>query len=210
VLLTGYGADALERQVQDGSAWDLQVEYSKEASPLGTAGAIKLAEPRLKRSCPFLVLNGDSFIDVDFGELVRFHRAHGGVASMAVVRVPNAARYGTVVLGDLWRVKAFAEKHASDAAGLVNAGIYVFDSRIFDHLPAGPASLERDVFPELLAHGVYAQEHCGLFIDIGTPEDYARAQRISQRLYDAALDGASAGRDERYSARQAVSRKVPL
>jgi NDP-sugar pyrophosphorylase family protein len=68
----------------------------------------------------------------------------------------------------------------------VNAGIYVFNRRIFDHIPEGPASLERDIFPKLLDQGVYASKQHGVFIDIGTPEDYARAQDLSKRLFEAA------------------------
>ena len=83
-------------------------------------------------------------------------------------------------------MNGFAEKTGGEPSGLVNAGIYVFNREIFDHIPEGPASLEKDVFPQLLARGVYASQQRGVFIDIGTPEDYARAQRLCARLYEAA------------------------
>jgi NDP-sugar pyrophosphorylase family protein len=60
----------------------------------------------------------------------------------------------------------------------VNAGVYVFSREVWQYLPEGPASLEKDVFPRLLDPGVYAQEQHGIFIDIGTPADYARAQEL--------------------------------
>jgi NDP-sugar pyrophosphorylase family protein len=63
----------------------------------------------------------------------------------------------------------------------------VFSHSILQHIPEGPSSLERDVFPLLLGNGVYALEQQGMFIDIGTPEDYARAQTLCQSLYQAAL-----------------------
>jgi len=71
--------------------------------------------------------------------------------------------------------------------GLVNAGVYVFSHDFLKHLPEGPASLEKDVFPRLLPHGIYVLEQDGVFIDIGIPEDYARAQEICGNLYEAAL-----------------------
>ena len=67
--------------------------------------------------------------------------------------------------------------------GIVNGGVYIFNRAIFQHIPDGPASLEKDVFPRLLELGVYAVEQQGMFIDIGTPEDYVRAQTLCQTLY---------------------------
>ncbi|MGA7645459.1 MAG: sugar phosphate nucleotidyltransferase, partial [Terriglobales bacterium] len=95
--------------------------------------------------------------------------------------------YGTVEVDADKRVMGFAEKAGSDRPGLVNGGVYVFNRAVFEYIPEAPASLERDVFPRLLSHGVYALEQRGMFIDIGTPEDYARAQELCERLYKAAL-----------------------
>jgi mannose-1-phosphate guanylyltransferase len=69
----------------------------------------------------------------------------------------------------------------------VNGGVYAFDRAILEHIPQGPSSFEKDLFPRLLDYGVYAVEQQGMFIDIGTPEDYARAQALSSSLYRAAL-----------------------
>ena len=189
VLCTGYLAEQIENEFGDGRAVGLSIEYSKEPQPLGTAGAVKLAQPYLRYEPDFLVMNGDSFLEMDFCRLIEFHRAHAGLASMAVLRVPNATRYGTVEMDTNGRVIRFAEKTGDDAPGLINAGVYVFNRGLFEHIPDGPASLERDVFPKLLDYGIHALEQHGMFIDIGTPEDYARAQSICDRLYQAALCG---------------------
>jgi NDP-sugar pyrophosphorylase family protein len=159
--------------------WDVSIEYSKEEMPLGTAGAVRLARRYLRDLPEFLVLNGDSFLEVDFQSLMAFHRGHASpIATMAVLRVENASRYGTVNVDASGKVTGFAEKTGSEAPGLVNGGIYFFDRSLLRHIPEGPASLERDVFPQLLDQGVYAQEQHGVFIDIGTPTDYARAQEL--------------------------------
>jgi len=132
-------------------------------------------------------MNGDSFLQLDFCQLLRFHREHGAMISMAVRRVPEATRYGTVQLDANSRVIGFCEKSGAQIPGLVNGGVYVFDRAILQHIPDGPASLEKDVFPRLLQHRVYAFEQHGMFIDIGTPEDYARAQTLGPSLRQAAL-----------------------
>jgi len=186
LMCTGYLARQIELEFGNGHEFDVTIEYSREPNPLGTAGAVKLAQPHLQDAQDFLVLNGDSFLEADFRQLIEFHRGNGGLISMAVVSVQNAERFGTVEVDARSRVIGFREKASSKAPGLVNAGIYVFGHEIFTHLPQGPASLERDVFPRVLDRGVYAFEQQGIFIDIGTPEDYARAQEVSDRLYQAA------------------------
>jgi NDP-sugar pyrophosphorylase family protein len=187
VMCTGYLGEQIENEFGNGQSWDAAIEYSKELHPLGTAGAVKLAQSYIPEAPDFLVMNGDSFLDIDFHELIRFHREHGGLVSMAVLQVKNAARYGTVQMDAEGRVIGFLEKTGRDAFGIVNAGVYVFDRNILEHVPEGPASLERDVFPRVLNHGVYALEQHGIFIDIGTPEDYARAQHLCDRLYEVAF-----------------------
>jgi D-glycero-alpha-D-manno-heptose 1-phosphate guanylyltransferase len=187
VMCTGHLADQVVKEFGDGHKWDVAIAYSKESSPLGTAGALKFAEWHLTQASDFLVMNGDSFLELDFRELIRFHREHDGLISMAVRRVPDAARYGTVQLDTHNRVVGFREKMGASLPGIVNGGVYVFKRAILQHIPDGPASLEKDVFPRLLEHGAYALEQQGMFIDIGTPEDYARAQTLCHSLYQAAL-----------------------
>jgi len=135
----------------------------------------------------FVAMNGDSFVDVDFGALLDFHRVRKGLASLAVVRVPDTARYGTVKIDGDNRVAGFLEKTGANLPGVINAGVYVFNRGILENIPDGPASLEKDVFPKILARGVYAFEVDGMFIDIGTPEDYARAQTLFARLGHSAV-----------------------
>jgi NDP-sugar pyrophosphorylase family protein len=186
VMCTGYMADQIENHFGDGHQWDVSIHYSKESQPLGTAGAVKLAGAHLKNTAEFLVMNGDSFMEVDLDQLLQSHREHKAIISMAVRRVENAARYGTVRLESGDKVSGFLEKTGSESPGVVNAGVYIFNHEVLQHIPEGPCSLEKDVFPKLLSHGVYALEQQGVFIDIGTPEDYARAQKICDRLYEAA------------------------
>jgi NDP-sugar pyrophosphorylase family protein len=104
---------------------------------------------------------------------------------MAVVSVENSGRYGTVCKDSRNRITEFREKTGSDSPGLINAGVYVFSRALLEYISAGQVSLEKDVFPKLLDQGMYALEQEGVFIDIGTPVDYARAQRLFERLCQA-------------------------
>jgi D-glycero-alpha-D-manno-heptose 1-phosphate guanylyltransferase len=187
IMSTGHLADQIEATFGDGRRWNSDIRYSRESQPLGTAGAVKFAEKYLEGSSDFIVVNGDSFMEIDFTEFLRFHRRHGRVVSMAVRRVPDAARYGTVHVDASSRIVGFNEKTGNTSPGTINAGVYLFQRSIVKSIAEGTSSLEKDLFPKLLAQGMYAFEQNGIFIDIGTPEDYARAQRLYQELYQAAV-----------------------
>lgn len=187
VLCTGYRADQFEETFSDGRELGVTIEYSRESVPLGTAGAVKLAQRFLQQLSDFLVMNGDSLVDIDFQRLIGFHRGHCGAATIAAVSMPNTDRYGAVQTGADGRVNSFAEKGGNRGPGLINAGVYVFSTKILELIPEGLVSLERDVLPRLLSLGVYALEQHGTFIDIGTPADYARAQELYQRISQTAL-----------------------
>lgn len=182
VMCTGHLSHQIETEFGNGCERDVTIEYSKEESPLGTAGAVKFAAPHLRDISDFFVMNGDSIIEADFHRLYRFHHIHGGLATITVIRVQNAARYGTIDVGQDGRIRAFAEKTGVSAPGVINAGLYLFRTEILNFIPPGPVSLETAIFPALLHRGLFAFEQKGLFIDIGTPEDYARAQTLSTEL----------------------------
>lgn len=186
VMCSGYLAEQIESTFGDGRAWGVEIQYSREDQPLGTGGAVKHAGRFLQAEPDFLVMNGDSFLEMGVREFVRSHRARKGFASMAVVPVENAARYGTVKVDSNGTVGGFAEKTGLESPGLINAGVYVFSRAVLGCIPEGPCSLERDVFPQILGRGIQAWEQRGMFIDIGTPEDYARAQELCEKLTKAA------------------------
>jgi NDP-sugar pyrophosphorylase family protein len=163
----------------------MRIDYSPEPKPLGTAGGLKLARCYLSYAPVFVVMNGDSFLDLDLHSLLNAHCSSPRIATLAVTQVHDASRYGTVqVLNG--RVNGFLEKTGRSAPGIINAGVYVFDHSIFDLIPAGWANLEQDVFPRIVDDGIFAVKQSGTFIDIGIPEDYLRAQALSAELYRAA------------------------
>jgi NDP-sugar pyrophosphorylase family protein len=177
ILCTGYGTQQIETYCQNGSNWEVQIRYSKEAIPLGTAGAIKQAQG-LINSRSFLVLNGDSFVNAHMASMVQFHIAKNAKATIALVDVPDSSRFGSVSIDDEGAITAFQEK-GNLGPGLINAGIYVLDQTVLDIIPpAQNISFEQEVFAKLIGKGL-----CGVvvdkpFVDIGTPFAYRLAPSI--------------------------------
>src|SRR5207249_2054974 len=154
----------------------MKLTYSVEPEPLGTGGALRLALP-LFRNEAVLLLNGDSYCDVDLTALAAFHKAHSGIATLTLAEVPDSSRYGRVHLNGDRRVERFEEKSGSNGPGWINAGVYLFDREALDVMEPGRAvSLERDVLPSWVARGEVFGFPGGRFIDIGTPESYAEAE----------------------------------
>ncbi len=177
VLCAGYGAAAIEEAVGDGSRLGVRVTYSIEPEPLGTGGALKHAQAHLDG--PALVLNGDTLLECDPWELERARWELGALGAVALYRVEDAASRGRVELGAARSVARFVEKDpAFRGPAWVNGGLYAFSPEFWRRLPAGVSSLERDVLPALAAAGrLIGIETAGEFYDIGTPEEWARAER---------------------------------
>jgi NDP-sugar pyrophosphorylase family protein len=181
VVCTGFRAEEVERFCGDGSSWDAEVLFSREETPLGTGGALALAAPFLSAS-RLLVLNGDTLVGFDLAGLFRVHEAAGAVATLVAVRVADRARYGAVRLDDDGRVVEFSEKGCS-GPGLVNGGVAALSPALVGSLgPPRPLSLERDVLATLVGCGLWGLPTEGPFLDIGTPDDLARAASVISEL----------------------------
>ena len=164
------------------SAHGLEISYSVERKPMRTGGAIKYAEELIGHEEPFLVLNGDIFTTIDYGSLIKKHKETDAVATLALYRVEDPSRYGTVKLEKNGKITKFVEKAPSGQApsNLINAGIYVLDPKIFSYIPKGlPVSIEHEVFPKLAEEGkLFGHEFNELWMDIGKPADYLKANKI--------------------------------
>ena len=181
VLSTMYLPEAFDQLLPEARKAGVEVVLSSEDTPMGTSGAIKRLSHLLDGT--FLVLNGDVLVDIDFQRLVALHREREAAATLALVRVPDPSAFGLVPVDDDGRVTAFLEKPGdledSWVTDLINAGVYVLEPSVLDHVPAGqPSSFERNLFPSLLASGapVYGYELHGYWRDLGTPIAYLAAQ----------------------------------
>lgn len=181
ILCVGHKATSVESSF--GARFGrLAIEYSREDKPLGTGGALRRACERYDVRAPALALNGDTYFPLPLDRLVGFHRMQRAAATVAVARMDDSTRYGSVrIVGS--RIAAVEEKAAS-GTGWINAGVYVLGRGAIIALAEAKEvfSLEREVLPLLAAAGTLAAFRSrSRFVDIGIPEDYARAKRLLAR-----------------------------
>ena len=179
VLGLGHLADRVAAHLDATPPDGLDVVTAVEPEPLGTAGALRFVRTHI-RTDPVMVMNGDSFFAADLCDFAAAHRADGSAASILCAPVDDTARYGRLDISSEGRVRAFLEKDpAQTGPGVINAGVYLFSSAMLDTIDEMPGpSLERDVFEKLPAGTLNAVTGEGAFIDIGTPDDLARAADV--------------------------------
>jgi len=179
VLGLGYRAHKVTAHLEAHPITGMDTVVAVEPKPLGTAGALRFLRPYVE-SDPVLVMNGDSFVGADLCDFVAAHRRTGAIVSLLCVEVADARRFGRVDVGADGRVRAFREKDAKrKGAGVINAGVYLFAGSALDRIAKMPeGSLEKDVFPKLLADGVNALVCDAPFVDIGTPKGLRAAGEV--------------------------------
>lgn len=181
VLCTGYLGEQVEAAL-GASQRGLNLRFSHEQALLGTGGALRHALPLLE-SENILVMNGDSYCRADLRRFWRDHVASRAAASMILSRVTDSSRYGSVQLTQNGFISSFKEKTTSSGPGWINAGIYLASRTLLQTIQPGEiCSLEREIFPFWIKQGLRGVKSDGLFIDIGTPESYAGAERLFGHL----------------------------
>jgi D-glycero-D-manno-heptose 1,7-bisphosphate phosphatase len=183
VLLAGFAAERIVDYVGASplkDRFDLRIEVAVEPFPAGTGGALWHARQRLDER--FFLLNGDSWFDISLARLAEPLRAEPSAIGVLALRpVDDTGRYGSVAVSGE-RVVAFSERASQAGPGLISGGVYACRRPLVDHL-GERCSLERDVLPPLAAagalRGVVFDDY---FIDIGIPEDLARAQHEIPKL----------------------------
>jgi mannose-1-phosphate guanylyltransferase len=151
----------------------MRLRFVEEPRPLGTGGALKYAEDLLDDR--FLMLNGDVLTDLDITAQIAQHERTGARATLALTPVEDPSNYGLVRTRPDGRVTEFVEKPSADQIDTrnISAGCYVLEKDVLDLLEADqPASIERDVFPQLVGNGLYGYVGEAYWLDIGTPERY--------------------------------------
>ena len=173
ILSLGYKHEAIEEWIA-GRKGRARISTVVEEEPLGTGGGVRFALSKAEEEDVF-VLNGDTWLDVRYRKMLDLHKASGAVATLALKPMENFDRYGEVVLGPEGRIAAFREKRPCEE-GLINGGVYVIRRNALEVLPE-KFSIEKDFFEKEVSRGTLAGFVTdGYFIDIGIPEDYARAQ----------------------------------
>ncbi len=174
VLSIGYKGETIQGYF--GSSYrNMKISYSVEDSPLGTGGAVKKALP-LFQGTPFYLFNGDTLFKADLWQMEKDFKEKNAAAVIAIKKMRNFDRYGTVVSDSSGKIISFEEKKPT-SEGWINGGVYLLHEKLFPSSLSGKFSLEKEILEPLVKQGdIYAVPSPGYFIDIGIPTDYEKAQ----------------------------------
>ncbi len=173
-LAVGHLSELIQEYFKDGSRWGVEINYSLEPEPLGTAGPLTLISGLTDT---FLVMNADILTNLDYRELVRHHRSQGNIATIAASECEVKIDLGVIIKNGQGLIQAYLEKPVSKH--LVSMGVYVFEPQVLDYIPKG-SYLD---FPDLVKRLLAAREQVGYYpfsgywLDIGRHEDYERARQ---------------------------------
>ena len=180
-LSLSYQPLKIEQQLGDGSDYGVQIKYTVEPQPMGTAGAYKFAEDLIRERT--VVFNGDILTDLDLEAVMREHEERKALATIVLTPVENPSSYGLVETEPDGRVRRFLEKPKADeiSVNTINAGTYILEPQVLDFIPAGENySFEYGLFPDLLRRDAPFYAHTSTdayWIDIGTPARYLQAHQ---------------------------------
>ena len=178
IFCTGYLGDMVQEYFQDGSNWGMTIDYSHEKDLLGTGGALRQCLS-LVRSDPVLVVNGDSYCQVNIQEYLLWHAAAPRAGSLVVVKTDTPERFGSVEMSHNDAIMSFKEKAVSGAGSWINAGMYLLSQKLLETIPWNQCiSLEQDVLPLWVKRGLWAFPSLGTFVDMGTPQGLSEAEEI--------------------------------
>src|SRR3989338_482452 len=171
VLAIGYKSEVIIDRYKNCQNYNFKIIFSIEDKLLGTGGAIKKALA-LTNTEDALILNGDSYVEVDIEDLLKFHKNNNSLLTIVLKEVDNADRYGSIEIDDKNRIIAFKEKYTKKSA-LINAGMYILKRTLLNSVEdVREISFEKEILPELIRNNVYGYIVKGKFIDIGVPESY--------------------------------------
>ena len=178
VVTVAFLPQAIRSYFGDGETLGLDISYSVEESPLGTAGSVRLASDVLDET--FLVISGDALCDIDLGKIVEFHKEKGAAVTIGMKSVENPLEFGIVVTDEDGRVERFLEKPSWGQvfSDTINTGIYVLEPEVLRHIPTDrPYDFSKELFPLLLEMGrpIYGYVCDGYWQDIGNLDQYRQA-----------------------------------
>ena len=172
ILTVGHLSELLRAFFQDGHQWGLQIEYSYESCPLGTAGPLALIDGL---DNTFLVSNGDVLTTMHFCDLINFHKEQGATATIAVHHRKVKIDLGVIQWDGSPQITGYIEKPSYDYC--VSMGVYVFEPQVLAYIPRGQYMDFPDLVLKLIAAGekVLGYEYEGYWQDLGRPDDYETA-----------------------------------
>jgi len=192
IMTLNYMSTHIKNHFKDGSDFDMNIRYSVEKWPLGTGGSVKKIEKYIDDT--FMVVSGDVLTDVDFRDVIKFHKEKNAVATMVLTEVEDPTHFGIAVMDQNNKITEYLEKPSPDQvfSNVANTGIYVFEPEIFEFFEGkeGEVDFSKDIFPEVIKQnaGIFGYVFNGYWNDIGRPETYLEAtydileQKMEQNL----------------------------
>jgi NDP-sugar pyrophosphorylase family protein len=179
VLTVGHLAGLMRTYFMDGQQWGVNISYSQEDHPLGTAGPLSLIDGLCST---FLVTNGDVLTTLDLKELLSFHRAQGGIATIAVHRRQVKIDLGVVQWNGDHALSGYIEKPTYDYT--VSMGMYIFEPRVMEYIPHNQYLDFPDLVLKMIAAGEKVSGYAfdGYWMDLGRPDDYEQAAEDFGRM----------------------------
>ncbi len=175
IIAVHHRADHIKSYFGNGLRWGVDITYSEEETPLGTAGAIKKAEKYLNDT--FIVLNGDTYAHLDLKQFIDFHKSKRSLATLAITKSTDPSHYGNVSIHEN-KIVEFTEKKEGNES-YISGGVYIFEPKILDYIKSEEnVSLEKEVFPKLAQENLlWAYIYDGYSMDIGRPETYTQFKK---------------------------------
>jgi mannose-1-phosphate guanylyltransferase/phosphomannomutase len=178
IVTVAFLPQAIRTYFGQGETLGMEISYSVEESPLGTAGSVRLAARQLDDT--ILVISGDALCDVDLTELITFHQERGAAVTIGLKSVDNPLEFGIVVTDEEGRIERFLEKPSWSQvfSDTINTGIYVLEPEVLRHVPTDrPYDFSKELFPYLLEMGrpLYGYVLDGYWQDIGNLDQFRQA-----------------------------------
>ena len=180
IITVGHLGELIINFFGDGSRFGVDIKYSREDEPLGTAGGLSLISEDLKET--FLMINGDTLTALDFAELISYHKRNGAVATIALKRRGVYIDFGIVELDSTCSVRGYVEKPTINH--LVSMGVYVFEPEVLNYIRPSESLGFDELIKLLISEGktVNGFVFDGYWMDIGRPEDYEKANEEIEKL----------------------------
>jgi NDP-sugar pyrophosphorylase family protein len=182
IITVGHLAELIMTFFGDGSRFGAKIIYSREDKPLGTAGGLGLLKEELNET--FLMMNGDVLTTLDFSDLVNYHKRNGAIATIALNKREVDIDFGVVEIDDGNSIVGYKEKPKNEY--LVSMGVYVFEPMVLEYIEPNEYLDFPDLIKKLISNGetVKGYVYDGYWLDIGRPDDYERASRDIDKIYD--------------------------
>ncbi|MGB9979853.1 sugar phosphate nucleotidyltransferase [Methanobacterium sp.] len=198
IMTLNYMSTNIKNYFKDGSEFGIDIRYSVEKWPLGTGGSVKKAEKYIDDT--FMVVSGDVLTDVNFKDVVKYHKEKGAIATMVLTEVEDPTHFGIAVMDKNHKITEYLEKPSPEEvfSNVANTGIYIFEPEIFDFFDGKEKEVDfsNDIFPEVIKQdaGIYGYVFNGYWNDIGRPETYLAAtydildQKTDQNFYKTKME----------------------